>query len=204
MGRYAAGEIVVRQGQVMDRMALVLSGAIKMESTDQQAATRTVGYVGSGELVNLLGTLDGIGALYDYIANADVVVLWVRKRFLFEMLEADPGFGRAMLGVMCARVRHVSAALDESGISIKERCARSLIRLESQFGVTHPQGSSIGLRMSQEEFASMVGCARPTVNRALISLAKEGAIALSYASIVVTDRVRLMAMTCVGREALEA
>ena len=63
-----------------------------------------------------------------------------------------------------------------SAYSAGERVASLLARLGRQFGVKHPQGTELNVKLNQEDLARMIGATRETVSHSLHKLRREGAI----------------------------
>jgi len=190
--RARRGEVLIRRGEVTQQMAMVVTGALRANVAPPDACQQVMTFFGPGEIANVIGAMDGQASLYEFSAHVDSTVLWLSRPTIEAISASDITFLQAILRHITARARKIHAFLNDATLrSVRERCIHALLRLESQFGVTHELGVAIDLRISQEEFASLVAGARPTVNRILVSLANDGIIALSYASIVVVDLDRL-------------
>jgi CRP-like cAMP-binding protein len=61
---------------------------------------------------------------------------------------------------------------------VETRLERRLADLAARFGHEAPDGVAIGLRLSQDELAAMIGCTRESANRALGRIVAAGRVAV--------------------------
>ncbi|CAG9169130.1 CRP-like cAMP-activated global transcriptional regulator [Cupriavidus laharis] len=185
---YRAGDVLSRRGEHPGRIDLILDGAVEVSLTVRSGRRHVLDFLGRGELVNLISVLDGSGAIHDTRAHFDTHVLAIGGALMQRTIEAEPTFNRAIVGLLCKRSRHIYGGLSGTPFaSVRQRCARTLLRLANIFGEPCAEGTAIALTLSQEVLAEMVGSARPNVNRELKQLEREGLIHLSYQRFVVTD-----------------
>jgi CRP-like cAMP-binding protein len=79
----------------------------------------------------------------------------------------------------------------EGLLPLRARVARTLVMLAAQHGQGGAEGVEIQLRLTQEEYADMLGVSRQSLNRELRALEQAGAISLTYARLVVRDLAAL-------------
>ncbi|HEX6844448.1 MAG TPA: Crp/Fnr family transcriptional regulator [Actinomycetota bacterium] len=85
-------------------------------------------------------------------------------------------------------------ALDLAWRSLPERVERRLADLAERFGRPVSGGVSIGVRLTQDDLASMVGASREATNRAVRRLVRDGALEMpGRCRYVVRSPVRLAA-----------
>jgi CRP-like cAMP-binding protein len=68
-----------------------------------------------------------------------------------------------------------------------QRCASALLHLATPYGLPREDGLAISLKLSQDEFADMLGCSRPVINRELKQLEARGVIRMTYSHFVITN-----------------
>jgi CRP-like cAMP-binding protein len=71
-----------------------------------------------------------------------------------------------------------------------------LLMLVDQHGRGSQSGIEIDLKLSQDEFADMLGVTRQSLNRELKNLEKQGLISIAYSRITLVD---MPALQCLAR-----
>ena len=79
-------------------------------------------------------------------------------------------------------------------LPLRARCARLLLSLVELYGASRPHGYLITLKLSQEEFADMLGRSRQSVNKELRTLESEGLIKTNYSQFIIVDLPTLQAV----------
>jgi CRP-like cAMP-binding protein len=78
--------------------------------------------------------------------------------------------------------------------SLEQRLANRLLMLAGSFGVMSPQGLKIGLRLSQETLAQLIGATRQRVNTILKKWELDGIVEQRYGNILIRNKPRLEAL----------
>jgi CRP-like cAMP-binding protein len=127
-------------------------------------------------------TIVAIGAAETLVATVDDVN---------EMRRAHPGIDRFLIDVLSDRARRLTHLLLEARhVDADSRVLHRLTELADIFADDPAEaGSTVPLR--QEDLAAMAGTTRPTVNKVLRTVEREGLIALGRGRIEVVDRSRL-------------
>lgn len=79
-------------------------------------------------------------------------------------------------------------------MSLRARCARLLLMLADAHGLPRPSGVALTIKLSQEEFADLLGRTRQSVNRELKQFEREGLIRMEYLRFTVCDVAALRAI----------
>jgi CRP/FNR family transcriptional regulator, cyclic AMP receptor protein len=116
----ADGEVIVREGGVIDTLFINLSGQLRVSLRDEQEVAR----LGAGEVVGEVGFVDSSPASATVTAIGDAAVLALPKALLQAYLKADPAFAarfyRALAIFLAGRLRTTIVQLGygaDSGIS---------------------------------------------------------------------------------------
>ncbi|WP_196776428.1 Crp/Fnr family transcriptional regulator [Cupriavidus metallidurans] len=184
--------IVVRRGDPVRRLGIVLSGILQAGVHACNGKRMTSAYMASGQLFNLVPFLDGGMASKDFVAHTDLTVCWLNKSLVETAMSTDAELQRAFIQVLCARSRQCLS--DRAGLlllTLRQRCAEVLLMLAADYGIPRQEGVSLTLRMSQAEFSDLVGWSRPKVNQELKRMEAESLIQISYSHILILDMARL-------------
>jgi CRP-like cAMP-binding protein len=152
----------------------------------------------SGDIIGELALVDGeprsatVTACQIEPSSAVVVDQAVFRRFLDDYPSAAVLLARAI----GKKLRWANRRRVEFGAcSVKVRAARVIVELAAAYGRQLPyNGTTIGTALSQGEFASLVGAAPQTIQRALRELRDAGLIDTGYRALVAMDLPGLRAV----------
>ena len=189
------GEVLCRRGEVVRSLCVVIEGALDVSHSVESGKRHVWSYLGPGQVMNLIPVLDGQPSIHDACAHGDTVVLLVRKESFLAAVDEQPGIARLLLRLLCLRSRVLyEHAADSALLPLRARCARMLLSLMAVHGLPRPSGVAISLKLSQDEFADMLGRTRQSVNRELKQLERENIISMSYSHFIVRDERALSAI----------
>lgn len=97
---FAAGQFIVRQGQVGTGLYVILSGSVKV-----LRGSDVVARLGQGEFFGELSVIDQVPRNASVEAAESTVVLALASWDLFALLESDPKLSLNMIRGLVARVR---------------------------------------------------------------------------------------------------
>ncbi|HMN70661.1 MAG TPA: Crp/Fnr family transcriptional regulator [Rhodoblastus sp.] len=187
-----AREVISRRGEPVDALLLIIHGNLEMSITDIDGRRHVAGYLEAGQITNLIPLLDERPAIHDICAHNECIVFLIPKPVFTRAVESDPGLSRAVLRLLCLRSRIFYDRLaDVTLLPLRARCARALLSMLPLYGQHRADGISISLKLSQNEFADIIGASRQSVNRELKRLEKEDIIRMTYSRFIVIDDSKL-------------
>ena len=185
--RLPHGDVVVRQGDPIESLFLVTSGVVRLSAVTREGREVVVGLLGVGDLFGesaLLGEPSPVEARA--IGSADVVALPLQH--VREILLRHPATSGQLLRLVASRLHRTSQALQEAMVgTVTTRVSSRLCDLAEMTGVPAPDGIRIGLPLTQDEIARMVGATREAVNRSLGGLVSRGLVKTEGRTIVIPD-----------------
>ncbi len=111
---------------------------------------------------------------------------------LLELIRENRELSATVLEFMACQLRTSEAERVELAVGdVRERTARALILLSQKYGEPLNGGTLIGLKLSREEIAEMIGAAAETVIRQLTEFRSEGLLENFGRQLVITDSARL-------------
>jgi CRP-like cAMP-binding protein len=186
------GEEFVHVGDPVNHLLVVVEGTLQVRRHTADGRRFIAGYLAAGELGNLVPFLDQSDAPNDYVAHNDTTVCQIERAIVEKCLRADFGLTQGIMAILCRRARHnFSERADLMLLTLRQRCAKILMNFATEYGEPTPAGVSLTLRLSQAEFADMVGWSRPVVNRELKRMEQEGILQISYSQVTIRDVARL-------------
>lgn len=192
--RYAAGEVLWLEGAPAEALFVLAEGIVKSHRLSREGAEVIVGIDVAVELVGEIGVFHPSRTRQvNVTAMTDCRVLNVRRRHLVGFLARHPVAMERMLEQVAGRT--VEAAYSFTGLAfddIRNRAARTLVKLADEFGEPVPGGVRIRLLLSQRTLAALVAASRENVNRALAPWLAAGVISHDGGHYVVHDRDALV------------
>lgn len=186
--RHAAGECLSRRGDPMPELLVLLDGNLQVSMHGSDGRRSILWYLAAGQWIGLITALDGKGAVHDLHCHTESVLLHIPHKAFVHALQSDPTLTYSCLSLLCERSRVLyDRQAAESLLPLRARVARLLLMLADQHGRGNQSGIQIDLKLTQEEFADMLGVTRQSLNRELKNLEKLGLIRIAYSCITLHD-----------------
>ena len=164
------GEPLYLSGDPAEAVFRLEEGLLKLSIDVPTGKERIVSLAGPGDYV---GALAPSRALFQESAEAlshrVTVRIVPRKDLSNQLLEQV----YAAAGEHLVRLQ---SALEDSGLQVGARLARTLLRLGDRFGHLSDQGVRLTLPLTHEDLATMIGAARETTTAALGEMRAQGLI----------------------------
>jgi CRP/FNR family transcriptional regulator, cyclic AMP receptor protein len=193
--RYAARQVVVRQGEPAAELFAVVRGKLKVCSSNADGRDTVLGIMSEGEVFGEVALLDGGVRSATCTAVEPCELLVVPGEQLFRLLDEIPGISAKLLAVLARRLRRLSRRSEETAfLEVPARLARCLLDLAARFGESRTPSRSrilVTLKLSQQELGELVGAARESVNKQLSEWARLGIVHIEAGQLVIEDPDRL-------------
>ena len=176
------------QGQVSDRVLLILSGYVKLSSFSPDGREVVLAIRGPGDLIGELGVIDERPRSATAITLAQMSALVVRGAQFKAFLIDHPDVTLRIISMLSARLRDADQKRVEfTAQGSLSRVAARLLELAERFGGPVENGVRIELPISQEELGGWTGCSRDSVVKALQAMRDLGWIETQRKQITVYD-----------------
>jgi CRP-like cAMP-binding protein len=173
--RFSPGAVLFKFGDAIDGLYVALGGDLRAYVMDDEGERVFFRALGPGSWFGDTGLLDSQGKrLFDVTAASAATALFLPEAAYRELAEADPGFYRAFVQLMCIHARHVTRILIETRSEAPRRTARALLRLARAHGLPASDGMRLGMNLSQADLASLVGVSRQYMNELIARWEQEG------------------------------
>ncbi|MBE2260962.1 MAG: Crp/Fnr family transcriptional regulator [Rhodobacteraceae bacterium] len=185
----AAGAYVCMKGEPVEHWLGVVDGLVKMASN--WSSGKSTSFLGLSN-----GSWFGEGSLmkdeprrYDVIALRDSRIAYMKRSRFQHLLDHSIAFNRFLLIQLNERLGQFIGIIEhERLLATDARLARCLA---SMFNPLLYPGSSLQLRVSQEEIGLLAGISRQRVNQALRKLEQAGLLRAAYGTLTILDLDRL-------------
>lgn len=171
------GQTPVRQGEPCGDLWVVESGVFRAAIVDREGRSFVIDLLGPGDAI---GQPDGL------------VSPWTATALRPARVRTVVGsHAAALLSARVERATWVAAELAWFGVA--DRIERRLLDLARRLGRPVPGGDAIGVRLTQDDIATMVGASRESTNRAIRGLIARGVLDVqSRGRYVVRTQLRLV------------
>lgn len=192
--RYRSGEALFYQGDQGNDLFLIASGRVKIASHSPEGRESLVALLGKGEIIGELSMLDGKPRSAEARAIEDTTVYVLSEPAFKEFVASHPSVTWGLMRVLAERLRRADEAVaDAAFLDVPGRVAKRLLDLAEQHGITLDSGIRIGIPLTQEQLAGMVGATREGVNRAVSAFSARGVIERRGRHYVIKDLAKLEA-----------
>jgi CRP-like cAMP-binding protein len=177
------GEIFLFEGEWSEYLYFLIGGLVKVYKTSTNGKEQILHIAPPGESLNDVSTFDGGSNQASMLAMTPVHLYAIRKEDLKIILNEHPRIYINILKALAYRIRRDSNLVEElSSTQVMARLAKLLL------GKYAGEETTVGLWLTQQDMASMIGTCREVVNRSLKIMEEKGAIRLGRHRVVVMDR----------------
>lgn len=193
--RYPRGAFVFQQGDMTDEFYQLLSGRVHLYIGHPDGHEHVLAIVEPG---GLFGEAACFGGLPYYTSAVTVQASMIRVFPLdavVRAIRADPDIGFEIIHHLVRKLHLFAAHLEATSFrKAPERLALVLSKLAVYYGAPAlaGKGTRIGVRLSHEALARMIGATRVTVTREIGILIREGIIAQDRRTVIVLQHERLL------------
>ncbi len=185
--RYPARTLLIQEGDQGDNIYIVLSGRLRVFSSDNRGKEITLGVYGAAEYVGEM-SLDGGPRSASVETLEPTACSVVTRQLLREHIAAQPDFAFDLIARLIRRARLATeSARSLALIDVYGRMTRLLDELASE---PLPDGARrVPLRITHQEIANRVVCSREMVSRLLKDLEQGGYLSLQERRMVLHKRL---------------
>lgn len=182
--------VLFHEGDEMRHVPFLVSGKVRTFKVNYDGKEFVTGLHVPGDFIGYLGLLEGGHATETAEALEESEVAMVPREDLLRLLYRDRDVSMRFIRMLSQemgekqeRLLHLAYA------SVRERVAQALLQLHDRF--SEEQSDNLGVRISRDDLAAIVGTATESLIRCLTDLKDEGMISTQGRDIRITDRRRL-------------
>ncbi len=175
--RFRSGTAIFHADDVGSMMYIIISGAVKIfiPSTDGREVVLAIHR--TGDLFGEMSLLDNERRSASASTLDDTEMVSLSREDFQDVLARHPDASRAILDVLVKRLRQTNQSIQDAYLlDVPGRLARRLLILAREHGIKTDEGVEIGLRVSQQDLASMIGASRVAVNKQLQAWRHDGIV----------------------------
>jgi CRP/FNR family transcriptional regulator, cyclic AMP receptor protein len=186
--RWRAGEVLCRQGDPPEWVALLLAGQVKVFYDTAGGDTVMLAVCGPGALIGDLSAIDRRPRSGTVEALSDVTAALMPMAALDGYLGAHRRVVTVLTQEVTRRLRDADRTRVELSVhSAADRLAARVVELADRFGRPHAGTVHIGPMLSQDDLAHWVGASREAVAKTFAGWRRQGWIRTGRRSVTVLD-----------------
>ncbi|MFL5307897.1 MAG: Crp/Fnr family transcriptional regulator [Polyangia bacterium] len=195
VGTYRPRQVIYLPGDRAQGVHFLTSGRIKISKVTRDGKELTLAYRGEGDFFGEPCLLDG-GPREEMAEAMDAsVTVEVSREALDELLKSDGGaaykFGRSLI----ARRKDLEARVEQLIFKdVGAKLAELLLSLGQEHGVSDQRGVVVGLKITHQEMANLIGSTRETVSLTLSQFKRKGLIQTDGRRVILADPEGLRAL----------
>ena len=198
--KFPAASPIYLPSESADSIYLVGSGLVKVCHLTDDGKIATLAYVKPGEVFGELALFDP-GQRGEYVESVETsVLIRIPKQSVQELMNRELDMALAVTKLVGLRRQRIERRLRTLLFtSNQHRLNHLLLDLAEQFGVAIDGGIRLGLKLSHQEIANLIGTTRETVTILMGKLKNDGVISGQRQTVILNDMSRLA--ESVGRSA---
>lgn len=175
--RFRSGTAVFHADDVGSMLYIIIQGAVKIFIPSSDGREVVLAILRPGEVFGEMSLLDDEHRSASATTLEDTEMVSLSRQDLQEVLTRHPDAARAILRVLARRLRQTNLSIQDAYmLAVPGRLARRLLMLADEHGIPTAEGTEIGLRVSQQDLASMIGASRVAVNKQLQAWRGQGIV----------------------------
>lgn len=194
---YPPHRALLHQGDESRHVLLITGGVVKVVASAESGYDMLLAVRIAGDLVGEMAAFEERPRSGTVIACSEVTARIIQMRALEKFLSSHPDAMRAVLHMLCARLRWANRSrLDFQAYDSLTRLARVLAELCQTYAHPAPDSDGkrcdLGVTLTQKELASLAGLKLNTAEKSLATLTAQGLVERNYRSITICDVPRLL------------
>lgn len=189
-------QVIYLPGDPGDRVFFINGGRVKCSKVTRDGKELTLAYRGAGQLFGELCIMDGTPR--DEMAEAmkNAIITEVPRELFQELLMSDNDLCFSFACIVGERRRQIETKLEHLVFrDVQAKLAALLLELGAEYGVECEDGLQIGLKITHQEMANLIGSTRETISLTLAQFKKKSLLDLNGRTVVLKNQEGLGAMT---------
>jgi len=190
--RFPAGTPVYLPADQADAVLLLAEGRVKLGNFTQEGKQTILAFIEPGEIfgeLTLVGSSDRPTQREEYAETLEKsTILLIPADTMRQLIEENPHVSLGVTKLFGLRRMRIERRLKYLLFrSNRERLVHLLLELAEQYGRPTSGGIALGIKLSHQDLANIIGSTRETVTVVLGELQAEGLLVLGRRKIVITD-----------------
>lgn len=189
---FARKELIYLPSDAADSIFVVTEGRVRIYHINPDGKEAVLGFINQGELFGELAALEATDRNEYAEAMEKTTLVKVPSEGLQQAMETSAQFTLGITKLIGLRRRRIEQRLKSMLFrSNRDRLVHLLLELAEQYGRVHPEGLALGIKLSHQELASIIGSTRETVTVVLNEMQEEGLLTIKRRQVILKKLVRM-------------
>ena len=193
---YRPRQVVYLPGDRASSVHFIGSGRVKVSKVTRDGKELTLAYRTSGDFFGETCLLDG-GPREEMVEAMETTTsVELERTGLGHLLASNAPVAYPFARALISRWLGLQAKVEQLVFKdVGSKLAELLLRLGSEHGVEHRRGLVLGLKITHQEMANLIGSTRETVSLTLSQFKRKGFIQTEGRKVILADREGLRSLT---------
>jgi CRP/FNR family transcriptional regulator, cyclic AMP receptor protein len=189
-------QVIYLPGDPGDQIYFINGGRVKTSKVTRDGKELTLAYRGAGQVFGELAVVDGSPREEMAEAMKNAIITELPVEVFRDLLLSDAKLCFSFMAEMGRRRKQLETKLEHLVFKdVQAKLAALLLELAEEYGQETEDGLQIGLKITHQEMANLIGSTRETISLTLAQFKKRGLLDLNGRSVVLKDQSGLGAMT---------
>lgn len=177
---FPAGALLMLAEQSGEVVYLILDGTVKVHLEQADGSEVIISILGRGEVVGEMSALGLTSRSASVVTLEASTLLWFDRATFQRRLLTMPVLAYNLAGILAARLRHANEKIQALATqSVEARMARQVLAFAEQYGQPQANGDiQLPLRLTQSDFAALLGASREHINKVIVSYKERGYLSI--------------------------
>ena len=187
VNKYKKGDSIFHQADPGSTLYIIASGQVKITVISPEGDEIILAILTDGDFFGELSLLDQHPRSANVVTMMDTQAIVLHQHDLLNFLSTHPELAIDIMAELSRRLREANTALEDAVfLNLPTRLAKRLLELGQKHGVKTDRGIELGLHLTQQDLADMVGASRVAVNKQLKMFKIKGLIDAYKRQLIIT------------------
>ena len=195
---YAPESNIVLVEQPGEAVYIIVDGTVKVHVEQADGSDVILAILGPGEVVGEMSVVDSMTRSATAVTMEESHICWVDRATFWHWLEEMPTMMRNLVRILSRRIRLANAQIQSlATLDVYGRVARQLLAFANEYGRRTSNGDTvITLRLTQSDFADLIGATRVRVNQVLVDFRQHNYISVDQNHRITVHNQEALAQRC--------
>ena len=189
-------QVIYLPGDPGEQIYFINGGRVKTSKVTRDGKELTLAYRGAGQIFGELAVIDGAPREEMAEAMKNAIITELPVDVFRELLMADTKLCWAFLAEVGRRRKQLETKIEHLVFKdVQAKLAALLLELGEEYGQDTENGVQIGLKITHQEMANLIGSTRETISLTLAQFKKKRLLNMNGRTVVLLDHEGLKAVT---------
>lgn len=189
-------QVIYLPGDPGDQVYFINGGRVKTSKVTRDGKELTLAYRGAGQVFGELAVVDGSPREEMAEAMKNAIITELPVEVFRELLMGDAALCFEFMAELGKRRRSLETKLEHLVFKdVQAKLAALLLELGEEYGQENDVGLQIGLKITHQEMANLIGSTRETISLTLAQFKKRKLLDMNGRTVVLLDLEGLRAVT---------